>query len=210
MSDRVATARDNKGSTVATLTKAAGLKTPVSRLYMRAIKDERILEVWGGDDGPMRLIKAYPVAAMSGGLGPKRREGDSQVPEGLYLVDRFNPKSSFLLSLGLNYPNASDKIRSDSERPGGDIFIHGGQASIGCLAMTDPAIQEIYLFALDAKRPIRVDLFPFRFRPGWQNRQPTQHLDFWKELEPFYAAFEKSKTVPQFRVDKKGRYRTVR
>jgi murein L,D-transpeptidase YafK len=208
--DRVAQAREAKGSTVATLTKAAGLKSPVRRLYMRAFKDERVLELWGGDHGPMRLIKTYSVAAMSGGMGPKRREGDRQVPEGLYVIDRFNPRSSFLLSLGLDYPNASDMVRSDPKRPGGDIFIHGGQASIGCLAMTDPAIQEIYLFAMDAERPIRVDLFPFRFRPGWQDRAPTEHRAFWKELEPFFTAFEKSRAVPRFRVDAQGRYRARR
>lgn len=208
--DRVAQARAEQGVAVREIVLGAGLESPVRRLYLRAFKREKRLEVWGGDGGAMKMIRDFPVAGLSGTLGPKRREGDLQVPEGLYVVDRFNPRSRFLLSLGLDYPNASDRVRSDRQRPGSDIFVHGGTASIGCLAMTDPGIQQIYLLALEAERPIRVDLFPFRFTKGWDDGADATHLEFWRELEPFYTEFERTRKVPGFRVAKGGVYTLVR
>ncbi len=104
-------------------------------------------------DGRFRLVASYPILAVSGGPGPKRREGDKQVPEGFYEIDRFNPKSLFHLSLGLNYPNAADRVLSDREHPGGDIFIHGSNVTVGCAPLGNDAIEELYLAALDAPRP---------------------------------------------------------
>ena len=208
--DRVAQARASQGAGVREAVRAAGLEPPVERLYLRAFKKERELEVWGGDGGAMKLVRKFPVAGLSGSLGPKRREGDRQVPEGLYVVDRFTPRARFLLSLGLDYPNASDRIRSDRERPGTDIFIHGGSASIGCLAMTDPVIQQVFLLALAAERPIRVDVFPFRFEKRWEDGADATHLEFWRELEPFYAEFERTRQVPSFRVASDGVYSLTR
>lgn len=153
---------------------------------------------------------------MSGDQGPKRREGDRQAPEGFYTIDRFNPNSSYLLSLGLDYPNASDRILSDRERPGSDIFIHGAEVSIGCLAMTDPSIQEIYLIAWDARRAglesIPVHIFPTRLDDAGlarlqSNPKYAEHLKFWKNLSVGYRLFEKSKRVPKISVDRKGAYR---
>lgn len=147
---------------------------------------------------------------MSGGLGPKRREGDRQVPEGLYVIDRFNPDSAYHLSLGIDYPNASDRVRSDPKNPGSDIFIHGSDVSIGCLAMTDPVIEEVYAMAVRAReagqRRIRVDIFPFRMEPGEVAGRGGEHSGLWAELEPFYQAFESSRTVPGFRVGAGGAY----
>jgi murein L,D-transpeptidase YafK len=204
--DRVADARAAQGASVRALAQAQGLEAPVRQVYLRAFKRERELEVWGANGGQMKLLRTYPVAGLSGALGPKRREGDGQVPEGLYVVDRFNPKSRFLLSLGLDYPNASDRVRSDPERPGSDIFVHGGTASIGCLAMTDPAIQQIYLLALDADGPVRVDVFPFRFASGWDQDADPAHVEFWREIAPFHAEFERTRKVPSFSVANDGRY----
>ena len=121
-------------------------------VYFRAFKSEKILELYVLDTtNKYILFQTYPICAASGVLGAKRREGDTQVPEGVYHINRFNPKSDFHLSLGLDYPNASDLRFCDAAKPGGDIFIHGGCASIGCLAMTDDAIKEIYLLAQAAK-----------------------------------------------------------
>jgi murein L,D-transpeptidase YafK len=166
------------------------------------------MEIWASPSGsePFRLLHTYDIAAMSGKLGPKRKQGDLQVPEGFYHIDRFNPKSRFHLSLGINYPNASDRKLSDPDRPGGDIFIHGNAVSIGCMAMTDPKIEEIYILALAARNAgqakIPVHIFPYRMK-----RKPTGSLAaFWGELKPVYDYFEKYRTVPNVRVDSKGRY----
>lgn len=186
--DRVKTAYANADATVKSFMRQAGLPYPAKRIYIRAFKTERQLEIWGAASGksPFRLIHTYDIAAMSGKLGPKRREGDLQVPEGFYHIDRFNPKSRFHLSLGINYPNASDKKFSDKLKPGGDIFIHGNAVSIGCMAMTDPKIEEIYIMALGAREAgqakIPVHIFPHRF-----TGKPTGALaSFWSELKPVY------------------------
>ncbi len=143
--DRVERAYRLAGDQVQVLCEKAKITYPPKRIFIRVFKAERQLEVWGSNGGtqPFVLVHTYPIAGMSGALGPKRKEGDLQVPEGFYLIDRFNPQSRFRLSLGLNYPNASDRKRSDAQRPGGDIFIHGDNRSIGCLAMTDSKIDQI-------------------------------------------------------------------
>lgn len=210
--DRVESAKVAKLAVVRSKCAQAGLTELPTHLLMRAFKEERMLQVWGSasTSGPYKLVDTYPIAAMSGKLGPKRKEGDLQVPEGLYVVDVFNPKSQFLLSVRINYPNASDRLLSDKETPGGDIYIHGGQASIGCLAMTDDKIQEIYLLALNAKaNPIPVHVFPAKLTPANLRRLTDtypQHAAFWKQLEPAYRIFEKSKKVPKSRIDKEGAY----
>jgi len=175
--DRVADAYRAALPTVQFWCKQADIPYPPKRIFLRAFKLERTLEVWGSSSGrtPFKLLQALPIAAMSGTLGPKRMEGDGQVPEGVYFINRFNPLSQFLLSLGLNYPNASDVVQSDSARPGGDIFIHGDRKSIGCLAMTDPVIQRIYILCLEARNggQARIPVHIFRFVLG--SRGPAAH-----------------------------------
>ena len=207
--DRVADAYRAALPTVQSWCKQADVPYPPKRIFLRAFKLERTLEVWGSSSGrtPFKLLQALPIAAMSGTLGPKRMEGDGQVPEGVYFINRFNPLSQFLLSLGLNYPNASDAMLSDSARPGGDIFIHGDRKSIGCLAMTDPVIQRIYILCLEARNGgqarIPVHIFPFRFRKPWPSRTFEA---FWTQLEPIYSAFERTKMVPPVRINRSGEY----
>lgn len=209
--ERVARARKEKEAGLRARFAEVGVAYPAKRMFLRAFKRERQLEMWAGDaSGPLKLIRTYTVAAASGDLGPKRRQGDRQVPEGVYVVDRFNPSSSFHLSLGLNYPNESDRIRSDKEKPGGDIFIHGDRRSIGCLAMTDPIIREVYLGAVDAARPIAVHIFPTRLDAAGMKELASSHPEwtsFWRELQPIYAAFEKHRQVPKVSVDGSGAYR---
>jgi murein L,D-transpeptidase YafK len=160
----------------------------------------------------MKLIRIYPIAAASGGPGPKRREGDMQVPEGVYHVARFNPNSRFHLSLGLNYPNKADLIQGNSSRPGGDIYIHGNQVSIGCLAMTDPKIDEIYSLASSARSTIPVHLFPCRMAGATYDRLKREHpelVGFWSQIEPIYTSFEAAHRVPRVAISKIGRYSVV-
>lgn len=133
----------------------AAVPYPPRALTLIAIKDERRLEVWadrgdGGDD--WAWIVDYPVLAASGGPGPKLREGDLQVPEGVYAIDWLNPRSAFHLSLHVSYPSAEDRamaVADGRDQLGGAIMIHGGAASIGCLAIGDPAIEELFTLVAD-------------------------------------------------------------
>jgi murein L,D-transpeptidase YafK len=199
---RVEEARKLKQAGIAARMAELHLPYPPQRVYLRAFKRERTLEVWVAPKrGAYKLFRSYPIAAMSGGLGPKKQEGDRQVPEGRYEIDRYNPQSSFLLSLGLNYPNATDLKRSRSLTPGGDIFIHGSNVSIGCLAMTDDKIREIYLVALDARqKPVRVDIFPMRMEgPAFGQafaQAPKEWKALWRTLQPVYVSFNGVRDLP--------------
>ena len=129
------------------------LTWPPTSIYVRSFKYDRQLEVWVKDDSlnKFRLFKTYKICMQSGTMGPKRMEGDYQVPEGFYHINEFNPNSNYHLSLGINYPNASDRILSDSLKPGGSIFIHGNCVSTGCIAITDEPIEELYVLASESK-----------------------------------------------------------
>ena len=123
---------------------------PPKELAFLAIKETNDFELWARSETKWKLVKKYPIKAASGVLGPKLREGDRQVPEGIYQVSWLNPNSSYHLSLKLNYPNDFDlKWAKEESRvePGTNIFIHGKAVSIGCLAMGDVAIEELFLLA---------------------------------------------------------------
>lgn len=204
--DRVSKARENKTETLKALFKEKQLPFPPEELYLRAFKQEKLLEVWSGPKGkPLTLVKAYPICAASGELGPKRKEGDLQVPEGFYEIKSFNPASNFHLSMEVSYPNRSDRALSDKEHPGGEIYLHGNCASIGCIAIQDDPIEEVYLMALDAKvRPVHIDIFPRRLDDeGLKADQGDPNFDFWKQLAPGFAAFEKNHRPPVVKVDAK-------
>lgn len=129
-------------------------KYPPDRLRLIGLKRERRLEVWVPSSNRWRRLRSYPVLAASGGLGPKLREGDYQVPEGIYRLTGFNPNSSYHLSVRVDYPNRDDQAAAATEgrlRLGGDIFIHGKAVSIGCLAIGDRAIEELYLLLADTR-----------------------------------------------------------
>jgi murein L,D-transpeptidase YafK len=213
--DRVAHAREARGEVVRERCAAIGMPYPPREIFLRAFKHDAQLEVWAREDaGPFRLWHTYPVLTASGSPGPKRRAGDRQVPEGFYRIDRFNPVSRFHLSLGLDYPNASDHILSEPKNPGGDIFIHGKDVTIGCLPLGDSAIEELYLLALDTRqrgqRTIHVHLFPARMTgPDWESfraAHPPALQEFWSQLQPAFDAFERTRLVPAIAVDREGRY----
>jgi murein L,D-transpeptidase YafK len=201
--ERIATARVNKEEVIREHFKKIGLPYPPREIFLRAFKHEAILELWAREEtvDAYKLVATYPVLASSGQPGPKLMEGDRQVPEGFYFIDRFNPENRFHLSLGLNYPNAADRLVADPERPGSDIFIHGKALSIGCLPIGDTAIEELFLVALDTatrgQTGIPVDIFPARMSgPEWEAfsrdaiaRNPSLKA-FWDQLAPGYAIFE--------------------
>ena len=214
-SDRVAAARTTSGPVIRWRFAEAGVKFPPREIFLRAFKHEMELELWARDaDEPFRKVAAYTITAPSGGPGPKRRGGDRQVPEGCYTIAVFNPKSRFHLSLGINYPNESDRILSDRERPGGEIYLHGSAVSIGCLPLGDAGIEDVYLAALDARTrgqtAIPVHIFPARMSgDSWKEfaRQKPELRAFWDGLQPIYDAFEKTRRVPSVSVGGDGRYR---
>lgn len=132
--------------------KRAGVAYPPGRLVFVAYKKERRIDLLVPQDGRYRLVHSWPVLAASGGPGPKLREGDRQVPEGFYRFELLNPNSRFHLSLRVNYPNDEDIARGAAEGVpvqdlGSDIMVHGGAVSIGCLAVGDPGVEEIFLLA---------------------------------------------------------------
>jgi murein L,D-transpeptidase YafK len=142
---------------------------PPKRIVLVGLKQERQLEVWvSGDGKKYKLLHTYPILGASGVLGPKLREGDRQVPEGLYRVELLNPNSLYHLSLRVNYPNAFDLQHAKEEgrsEPGSDIMIHGKAASIGCLAMGDPAIEEIFVLVAETGiEKVEIILSPVDFR----------------------------------------------
>lgn len=206
--DRVAAAQRDVGKQVDALLSRNGLALGNFELYLRAFKMEDELEVWARKRGAEKfeLIHTYRVCAKSGALGPKRVQGDRQVPEGFYHIDRFNPKSKYHLSLGVNYPNKSDRILGVKDNLGGDIFIHGDCVTIGCLPITDDKIKELYLLCLNAKNSgqerIPVTIFPMNMsETKWQFLQQDFHtkpeyLRLWRDLKTAYDLFEQNRTLP--------------
>lgn len=171
-------------------------------LFFRLLKTNRTLEVWARNQGEaaFRPLPGYPLAATSGTLGPKRYAGDGQVPEGFYRINRFNPLSTFHLSLGLDYPTAADMLATGPADPGGDIFIHGSDVTDGCLPLTDAGIEEVYLLAVAARAAgqasIAVHIFPFPLTESELTRRAgSPHAAFWRELVPGYAYFEQHRTL---------------
>jgi L,D-transpeptidase catalytic domain len=149
--------------------KQADILYPPRAITLIGLKQEKLLEVWAaGTNGAFRFVRSYPIRAASGNLGPKLRQGDKQVPEGLYRIESLNPNSSYHLSLRVNYPNEDDRKQAQAERRtnlGGDIMIHGRAVSVGCLAMGDEAAEDLFvLAALTGVSNIEVILSPIDFR----------------------------------------------
>jgi murein L,D-transpeptidase YafK len=195
-----------------------GVDFNMQEIFLRAFKEEEIIELWArsAGEGKFTLIKTYGICSSSGSLGPKRKQGDRQRPEGFYFIDRFNPESLFHLSLGLNYPNESDKILGEKASYGGDIFIHGNCVTISCMPLTDDKIKEVYIAAVEAKskgqKRIQVHIFPCRLTEANSENLKRKYaanpglLKFWKNLQPGYDHFEKNHRLPAFAVNKKGEY----
>jgi murein L,D-transpeptidase YafK len=218
---RVREARESTELEIKRLFRQRGIKYPAAEVYLRVFKAERSLELWvrSPDKSEFELLKTYRICALAGAVGPKRREGDRQVPEGFYNVDLFNPSSSYHLSMRIDYPNKRDVVANTKRlHLGGDIFIHGGCKSEGCLAITDEGINEVYWVGLLARArgqlSIPVHIFPARFGPSWDARGNRRlvHADpsvkqFWKTLKPGYYYFERFKRIPPVTVDGRGQYR---
>lgn len=162
-------------------------------VHIRIFKQSRELELYIQGRNGFELYRTYPVCDMSGSLGPKRFEGDFQAPEGFYTVvpERLHPNSDFHLAFNLGYPNEFDR---SMERTGSNIMIHGGCASIGCFAMTDYYMEQIYLLAEAAlkngQRNIGVEIYPFRLtEENLSAHASSRWIEFWKSLKPAHDYF---------------------
>ncbi len=216
---RPSEALEKKEDTLQKQFEAQKLIWPAKYMYIRSFKYDSQLEVWVKNDvkEQFKLFKTYKVCALAGTLGPKRMEGDYQVPEGFYYINEFNPKSNYYLSLGINYPNASDRVLSDSLRPGSAIFIHGSCVTVGCIPIRDEQIDELYILAAHAKDEgqdfIPVHIFPVRFN----KEKSVKYLEnltkddavlkkFADRMEDAYDYFEKYKQLPVVMIGEKGEY----
>ena len=213
---RVRAAKESSHRNILNLYQKQNISFP-GKIFFRAFKSEQLLEVWAEvNTDSFKLVKTYDICAISGSLGPKRKQGDGQVPEGFYFIELFNPRSHYLLSLKINYPNESDEKISTHPDLGGDIFIHGRCVTIGCLPMTDEKIEEIYWWCVLAKNSgqsrIPVHIFPFRMEPEIFNRSaemlniPKPLAAFWSNLQIGYEYFEEKKKIPAVSVDPDGAY----
>lgn len=170
----------------------SGIEYPPEKIALVALKEEKRLELWGFGGGAWRKIKEYDILGASGASGPKLKQGDHQVPEGFYGIIGLNPNSSYHLSMKLDYPNAFDLEQAKAEKRdnlGGDIFIHGKSGSVGCLAMGDPAIEELFTVVDKVGRSnAAVIIAPWDFRERtWNVREGSPP---W--LPGLYAEIDKA------------------
>ncbi len=178
-----------------------------SPIYIRVFKESSELELWVENDEKFKLFKNYNICSYSGTLGPKLRVGDLQSPEGFYFVKarQLNPSSQFHLSFNIGYPNAYDRVHG---RTGSALMVHGDCVSIGCYAMTDAVIEEIYTLAEAAfrngQRFFRVHIFPFRMTAeNMEAHKESIWLDYWENLKEGYDFFERDKRPPDVEVGDK-------
>jgi murein L,D-transpeptidase YafK len=211
--DRAAAAAARVGPKLKRELAAKGLRMG-DPVFIRIFKESRELEMWIQEPKKKiyKLFKTYPVANWGGGtLGPKLKQGDGQAPEGFYFVQRgqMNPKSKYHLAFNLGYPNGFDLAH---RRTGDFLMVHGSNVSIGCYAMTDALIEEIYTLTDAALRKgqgfFRVHAFPFRMTEARMKKAAdSRWFDFWKNLKTGYDWFENSKLPPNVTVDASKRYR---
>ena len=214
---RVADAWKKYNDTLSREFRKKNVAYPPKDIYLRAFKSQNEMELWarGTESGEYKLIKTYRICAISGSLGPKRSQGDRQVPEGFYFIEDFNPKSDYFLSLLLNYPNYSDEAMG-KEKLGGDIYIHGGCVTIGCMPMTNEGIEEIYTVCLNAKlngqEYIPVHVYPTRLNKsglGYLSREfpnDAAKQQFWGDMRSEYEYFEKTHKLLPVMYTPDGRY----
>ena len=216
---KVAIAFQSKEDTLQKQFEAQHLAWPPKQLYLRSFKYDSQLEVWVRNSSKenYKLFKTYKICALSGSLGPKRMEGDYQVPEGFYYINSFNPRSNYHLALGINYPNVSDALLSDSLKPGGEIYIHGNCITVGCIPVKDNQIEELYLLASFAKDNgedfIPVHIFPVRYNNPKSSeyllkatKEDQEYQHFAARIKEVYDYFEQHKKLPLISVNKKGDY----
>jgi murein L,D-transpeptidase YafK len=184
-------------------------------LYLRVFKLEKLFEIWvkNTDETKFQILKTIPICASSGDLGPKRKEGDLQVPEGFYEINAFNPNSSYNLAIKVSYPNASDRVKGAGNRLGGDIMVHGECCTIGCIPLQNDPIRDVYVLCVEARNrssKINIDIFPCKFSKQnmdmLKENYSSDKFTFWESIKEGYLYFEEHKQLPKVSVTKKGDY----
>ena len=178
---------------------------PSAPILMRIFKKESVLEVWKWTrEGRFALLKSFPICRWSGQLGPKRRQGDRQSPEGFYAISarQMNPYSAYHLSFDTGYPNAYDRAQGAS---GSALMVHGICSSAGCYAMTNRQISEIFALARDAlaagQGAFQLQAYPFRMSAeNMAKHRADPNIDFWRQLKEGYDHFEATAQEPQVSV----------
>lgn len=176
-----------------------------SPILVRLFKEESKLEIWKQlPSGKYALLKTYDICKWSGELGPKKKEGDRQAPEGFYTVTpaQMNPNSSYYLSFNIGYPNTYDRAYG---RTGTNIMVHGACSSAGCYSMTDEDAGEIFALARDAfkggQRQFQIQAYPFRMTPeNFAKHRGDPNMEFWLNLKEGYDHFEVTRQVPSVNV----------
>jgi murein L,D-transpeptidase YafK len=205
---RVREAYSSKEKTVIKTLSDRSIKRDSLRLYMRAFKTEKKIELWGKNicDSTYTLIKEISICEISGEIGPKRRSRDLQVPEGFYTINELNPYSKYYLSMKINYPNASDSIRGVKGRLGNLIYIHGGCESSGCIAINDDKIKELFIYCIEAynagQENINITIYPAKLEDKTYSRliagysKNKDKVSLWGDLKKSYDLFNHKKVPP--------------
>lgn len=174
-------------------------------VYIRIIKEDKTLDLFVENQGEYKLVQSYPVCNYSGGLGPKRFQGDFKSPEGFYQVTMksLNPNSKFYRSFNLGYPNQYDQAHGYT---GKHLMVHGDCVSEGCYAMTDQQIAEIYQFIeyalVNGQPEVDINIFPFKMTDeNMQRYSNSVHYEFWQQLKNGYDFFEKNRLPPTMIVN---------
>lgn len=183
----------NSGSTMLSGSAEARQSLMGSPVYIQIFKEERVLELWIKMGEKFQLMKSYSICNFSGGLGPKRREGDFKSPEGFYTVERsqLKPDSRYYKAINIGFPNEYDRNHGYQ---GKYLMIHGACVSVGCYAMTDSGIDEIFQFVTGAllfgQPKVQVSIYPFRMTDANMERHKYSfYKDFWNQLKPGYDYF---------------------
>ncbi|MBK4785544.1 MAG: murein L,D-transpeptidase [Pantoea sp. Pent] len=183
------------------------LGTPV---FIQIVKEERTLELYSKIGNEYRLLDSYRICNFSGGLGPKRRQGDFKSPEGFYNVkmNQLKPDSRFYRAINTGFPNQYDRAKGYN---GNYLMIHGDCVSVGCYAMTNASMDEIFTYVNAALRngqqDVQVNIFPFRMTDSnMQRHRYSTYISFWRELQPGYAYFAKYHVPPTVNVTATGQY----
>lgn len=173
-------------------------------IFMRIFKQDFELELWMLRDGRFHRFATYPICRWSGRLGPKLRQGDHQAPEGIYTVDQraLNPESRWHRSFNLGFPNAYDRAHG---RTGSFLMVHGGCSSIGCYAMTNAVIDEVWRIVTAALKGgqarFQVQVFPFRMtEENLASHAEHPHAPLWRQLKRAHDLFDEELLPPLVRV----------
>jgi predicted outer membrane repeat protein len=187
-------------------------------VMIKAYKLEQIVKIYvkSADEEVWEVYKEFPFCSFSGDLGPKREEGDYQIPEGYYTVNHFNPYSNFYLSMGVSYPNKADRIKSTASRKGGAIYMHGDCVTIGCIPIQDEPIKEVYILSVFGKdngqSAIPIHIFPFEYSHktmALASKSYPEHMSFWENIFEVERRFDSTKVLPKVGINSKGDYYSI-